>query len=426
MINLHKYGIFINHRHDHCHLAGRIYDFFNAKGIKPFLDIYSLRQAEYRKEIFKLAAETPYFLCVLTKESLDNLNPDDPNDVYYNELRIAFENQIDKQPDGKVKILVIADEDFKFSDIRPSDDTRITDLISKIEALQYYPINMRNFYDELEKLYTNDINLELLNNVINWREQANRKNNVFITSRMELEEDIASLRNRFGNDFVEHVLRKEKFNAPHRVKQINMSCYAASLIFAPGRNLVDQQSYDYGMMFNIFSQLLYDNEFSMTIITNAPGSPPTADAIKTNKLGNDALADNPNAIFLVSYANICKLLENEPYHSAKQENRFKYLLTKNILPFAFFQIIYKNEWREFNHIKIDLYTEGVQFSANRRSMIIFEKDNPETYRFFEQQFAHLKNREKHESAKLIKSKHNVWIEQWNKISSELNITEEKI
>lgn len=402
---MNKYGIFINHRHDYRHLAGRIYDYFNYKGMDPFLDVYSLPQGNYEEEILRQVRETPYFLCVLTKDCLEGLNPDNPNDIYYKEIKTAFESN--------VKILVVASEDFEPPDTLPDD-------IVGLLYLQRYPIlnNMRNFFDEMDRICKRDIDLKKLYGVINWREYTCKNANVLISSRFELERNIASLNNRFGEEFVQSVTEGKPFTGQYRIKHINMSCYAASILFAPDRYLVDYKAYDHGMMFNIFSYLLQDDDFSMTIITNSPDSYPAIDAIERSKLGNSSLEENQKAVFLSSYANVTKLMTEEPYKTAKRNKKFRYLVTEAVLPFAYFQIIYKKEWEEFNHIKIDLYTEGLESSSNRRSMLIFERGNEDSYRFLESQFEHLRERELRNSNQIIKKNNDVWLSQWEEYLAE--------
>lgn len=393
---MQKHGIFINHRHNHRLLAGRIYDFFLGKGMEPFLDVYSLQQGHYQTELSEQIKNAPYFLCVLTKGALDDL---DENDVYYKEIETAF--------DSEREILVIISEDFEFPKELPPK-------ISELYNCQYYIIlnNMSNFYHEMEKLCQNDICLEKLEPVINWRKRAQALGKTSVLSRKNMENSIATLNNRFGKEFVDCVRDGKPFNGEFRIKHVHMSCYSANLIFTPDQSMVDERAYDRGMMFNIFAYLLQDNDFSLEIVTNAPNCFAAKDAIENEKLGNSSLEEYPEAVFLSSYASINALIQNDPiYQKATKERRFRFMITENVMPYAIFQITYKQGWEELNHVKVDLYSEGLVSNMERRSMLFFERDDKENYDFFVNRYNYLRNPKK--SKELMKQYHDSWIQQWN-------------
>lgn len=404
-----NHGIFISHKHDHRHLAGRIYDFFKSKGINPFLDIYSLQQGDYKSDITEQIKKTPYFLCVLTPGALDNLNPSDPNAVYYKEIETAFE----ERKNGK-KIFVVISEDFVF----PKIDT-IPEKIRDILNLHYYRMmnDMSNFYSVMETLYNSDIHTSVLSEVLDWKELNSIKRGTFVTSRLTLEREIATLKNRFGKELIDAVENGVEYTGEQRIKHISMSCYAASIIFTPQRDMVDDQAYDRGLMFNIFAELLKDPEFSLEMVINAPSSCAVQDSIDNEKLGNSALESRPEAVFLGSYASVRALSETDPvFVKAKAETRFRFMVTDSVLPYALFQIVYKDKWKQYNHIKIDLYSEKISSSTERRSMIIFEDEDRENYNFFAERYRYIRNARK--SAQLISQYNEEWLEKWEKIKNE--------
>lgn len=409
---MNKHGIFINYKRSHKHLAGRIYDYFNIKGLNPFMDEYSMNQEEdYRNILVQEIIASPYFLCILTKDGLaDLLSNDYKNKAYYKEIEAACVNN--------KKILMIIFGDINFENLSALPET-----IEKIQYINHYrlPEENRLFYSVLDTLYKKDIDLTMIEGVLNWREYSVRNTNTLMLSREELEKTTASLNNRFGKDFVECVKNRDKFNGEYHIKEINMVCYAASLVFAPDKKMVDRKAYDYGLLFNIFAYLLEDKNFTLRIITNAPQSTAATDAIEYAKLGNSALEEYEEAVFLGSYANINRLKQEEPYKSAFTNKRFKFMVTDCTLPYALFQIVYKNGWEEFNHIKIDLYSYDIDSSVDRRSMMIFEKNDRENYAFFEKQIQNLRNKQnRNKSDKLIEDNHDKWITKWNELQIEIN------
>lgn len=406
-----RHGIFINYKRSYKHLAGRIYDYFNVKGLNPFMDEYSMNQEEdYRNILVREIIDSPYFLCLLTRDGLNDIYSENYEDkAYYKEIETACDNN--------KKILLIVFGDINFDSLSP-----LPERIKKIRYVNHYTFSEENrlFYSFMDTLYQKDINLDLLSEVLNWREYTKRNSNILMCSREKLDGSVASLNNRFGRDFVDCVRSGKEFNGEYRIKEINMVCYAASLIFAPEKNMIDRKAYDFGLLFNIFAYLLNDKNFTFRITINAPESAAAKDAIEYAKLGNSALEDNETAIFLASYANIDMLKQEEPYKTAFAEKRFKFMVTDCALPYALFQIVYKSGWEEFNHVKVDLYSYDIDSSVDRRSFMIFEKDDKDNYDFFAEQIKSLRSKQyRKKSDNLIAENHSKWIELWEQFKSEL-------
>lgn len=405
MNDIKNHGIFINHRHDNRYLAGRIYDFFVRKGMNPFLDIYSLQQGKYREDIICRIKRTPYFLCVLTPNSLDGLAPEDPEDIYYQELETAFNSET-----TKVLVVVLGEFDL------PRD---LPEKIRELPQCHYYSLtkDMSNFYSVMEQLYKNDISQSVLLDFLDWKDLCTAKGGTYLASRMTVENEIATIENRFGKEFIECVKKGTPFAGTQKIKYIRMSCFAASIIFTPQRHRLDYRAYDRGLMFNIFAQLLKDPDFSLEIVINAPSSCAVTDAIENEKLGNSSLESCPKAIFLGSYAGVKALAESDPvFVEAVREKRFRFMVTENVLAYAIFQIVYKERWKDYNHIKVDLYSEGIGSSMDRRSMVIFESNDEENYNFFVSRYNYIRNARK--SKNLIMLHNEEWLAEWEEIKDE--------
>lgn len=415
-----KHGIFISYkRQSHRHLAGRIYDYLHTKGLDPFIDEHSLHASEnnhFWKDIEEEINSTPYFLCLLSKEGVEDMlseNYLDEDQIFCREVITALRGKQERSVPKK--IIVIADEGV---DCKVLKNHLPKELASLMDITFYdFPKSNRLFFDFMDEIYKNDINIDDLKNVLNWQEYISMNSNTLIMPRMKLEHNYASLSNRFGEELMQSIENGTEFTGRNRIKEINMVCYAASIIFAPDRNMIDRKAYDYGKMFNIFTRLLQDEDFSMRIITTAPDSEAANDAVEFEKLGNSALEDNERAVFLCSYAKIHKLIEQEPYASALKDHRFTFMVTECALPYAIFQIIYKNGWEEFNHVKVDLYSLGIDSSMERRSMLFFEQNyaQKDNYNYFVKQFDYLRQRCRRSSSKLMCKNHNDWIAHWDEL-----------
>ncbi|MDO5106652.1 MAG: toll/interleukin-1 receptor domain-containing protein [Coriobacteriaceae bacterium] len=272
-----KFGVFINYRHEDYFFALRVYDYLKYRGLNPFID-YDLHQGQFEDRLYNQIREAPYFLMVLTSRSCVDVREDD---VYCKEIQTALDS-------GRT-FLMVAEEGFDSADFDklPFSDK---EQIRILEGYQRCSIDKRmdNFYTKMNELCTKDIDLKELWEAISWREYARCNANVLLASRGELENDgVASLSNRFGADLVSYIENNYgqfPFEGECRIKHINMARYAASIIFAPGKEMVDYLAYDHGKMFNIISTLFHDPDFSMTLITNSPDSAAATDAVGRSSL----------------------------------------------------------------------------------------------------------------------------------------------
>ena len=399
-----RHGIFINYKREQKHLAGRIYDYFEAKGASPFMDECSMRQEDFRDALSREIIEAPYFLCLLTEEALEDLlSPGYEKKEYYKEIKLACEHKDRK----RIFVLLYGNIDFDNLIGLPPD-------IEYIKNVNHYtiPADAHFFKPTMDRLYSEDISERVLMENLDWSDFSISRSNVWLNSRREIEKDVASLENRFGRDFVNSIRDGKKFEGNYIIKEINLVCYAANIILFKSPNYLDRRAYDRGLMFNIFTNLLKDPDFSFRLVINAPESLASGDAQKYSKLGNSSFEDNEELVFLSSYASVNKMAS---YEEALERRRFRFMVTDCVLPYAMFQITYKDGYEEYNHIKVDLYSCNLDSSTERRSMIIFQKNDPDNYSFFEKQIQFFNNREnKIRSDELINKYHEHWISLWGK------------
>jgi hypothetical protein len=394
------HGVFISHKSEDWALAGRIYDYLDGCGLCPFLDVESLHQGNFDEALEKHIQKTPYFLLVLSPNTFANMCEDG---WVVREIRAALNSD--------TTILLVATEDFMWpQDPLPKD-------IAELSAKHIYFIGRRNFYDIMKRLVTSDIDRTKVAQLLDWRKKITTQKQTFLSSRETVEKHFGTLEARFGVELVNCVKKGEMFKGENRIKAIHMSCYAASLLFAPQINMVDERAFDRGMLFNILTELLKDDEFSVEIIITAPGCAASKDAEEYEKLGNGRLEEYPQAVFLSSYCNISSLIEGDPiFIKAKKDRRFKFMVTDMAMPYALFQIVYKEGYGENDHIKVDLYSEGLTSNMDRRSMVIFRETDAENYAFFEGRYQYTRNLKR--SNQLILANHEQWMAEWENLKEE--------
>lgn len=401
MFDEEKFGVFIHHRRSHRELAGMVYTYFSRKGFKPFWDIQSLSQGDFPEAINHAISNAPYFLCILTKDALNSMNPSNPHDIYYKELELAFQSGCE--------ILVIADDDFAFPKELP---LRVSGIKNK--QLRRIRSDLSNFFYEME-LLSSKMSLDELKHkdVIDWKEYVTLNQNSLVTSRANMETNIVTLSDQYGADFIQSVKRNLPFEGQQRVSSVRMACSAANMIFLPYRTIIDQGTYVYDreMISRVYRTLLQDKDFSFEVITNAPFSIATKDQIDNEKFGSrtpQTRADDPEIAFLGTYGRVYDLITSDSvYKQAWADRRFSYFVTEAVMPFSILHVKYKPEWEGFNHIKIDLYSMGIPTTASRRTMVFFEKDNKDNYDFFVNHYDALWNK-----STATPSKHNEWLSLW--------------
>ncbi len=399
-----KNGVFISYRHSYAFFAGRIHDYLQNMGLAPFIDVYRMRQDNFTDVIVQNIKECTFFLLVLGKNSLDNLAEDN---VFLLEIKTALECKSTEE------ILIVAERDFVF----PSLD-RLPKEIHNLTRHHYDTITHDRFLSDMNRVMDNLYsNVEKFNEAINWREYVVTNGTTLVGSRSIIEGRYATLENRFGKELINAVKNGEHYNGQQIIKKIRMSCYAASIIFNPARDMVDDKAFDNGLIFNTFGELLRDPEFSLEIIINAPGSVGAIEAEKHNMLGNSALEDYPNAVFLGAYAGLYRLIKEVPeYIKAYKERRFRYYLSDSVMSGAFFQIEYKDNWSEFDHIKYDIYSYALATNMERRSMLFFKVNDTENYEYMQKTFDYLKNNRMKPVE--IQANHEKWMQEWNAFQEE--------
>lgn len=394
-----NYGIFISYRRTYSFFAGRINDYLSNQGLSPFMDVYRMPQANVVEEIIKRINECPYFLLVLGQGCFSRLKK---GDIFYIEIQTALKC---KAPED---ILIVMEKDFSFQ----SADHIPEEFLSLFDH-QCDTITHERFTTDMEHFIEN-IQFEKLIDILNWKELLAKKGRTLVSSRSVLENGFCSIENRFGRDLIEAVRNGRHFKGVQRIKQIRISCYAANIIFNPGRRMVDDRAYDNGLLFNTFGELLRDPEFSMEILITAPDSIGAQEAIRNRMLGNRALEDHPEAVFLSAYAGLYRLISEVPeFKQAYQERRFRFYLTDVVMTGAIFQIQYKTEWNEFDHVKYDMYSYSLASNMDRRSMVFFRNDQDDNYNSILRSYEYMRvQRYKQEE---VAAHHNEWIDAWNRL-----------
>lgn len=74
------------------------------------------------------------------------------------------------------------------------------------------------------------------------------------------------------------------------------------------------------------------------------------------------------------------------YEKAYKENRFRCFSVNISIPYAIFNVEFQGKYKQYDHVKIDLYSSKITSENQRRSFIVWREDDPDNYDFFVQNF----------------------------------------
>lgn len=425
------HGIFISYRHENRHLAGRIYDFLKDRGLDPFMDDYDIKEEAWTEALKREIDDAPYFLCLLTeadKKYLERLrgvdieNSKSTEYVFYKEIEEAFK---DKRNSNKTVLIIPYGFDYNCNNKFPEK-------IQELNNTQISPLSKDNrlFFSSMNNLVNDRINMDQIIS-LNWKNYLVHQKNASVFPRNAIEDRFLKANDVYGEQLVEHAVNLgESYEGNERIKQINIACYTANALFKPERNIIDDGRYDNrGTMFHVLSYLLNDEQdFTLNIVTTEPESNGAKDAIYYSKLGNRRVKGSEGLVFLRSYATLYNLMyapqteREKAYSNARIQSRLSCKVTKCALPYALFNVVYKDKWSELNYVKVDLYSLGLNNNSERRSMVFFEsiEEQKENYKFFTDQFVKV-----FDSSTSIKDivektqKHAKWMKLYEELSRDI-------
>lgn len=162
--------------------------------------------------------------------------------------------------------------------------------------------------------------------------------------------------------------------------------------------------------------ILRDSNARMELILTEPNSCNLKD-IKT-KIANQRAGSSEGALYS-ALATLYDNLSGETIYSMCAKMlpvRFQFSVMKVSIPFSIFNIEFCSEYDQYSHVLVDLYSAALTNEANRRSIMIWKRSDPENYQFFVNNFAEIKtnpNLCKIPTLKELKG----WAEIWEKLQT---------
>ena len=419
-----KYGIFISYKSKDWGFAGRVYDYLEKNGFFPFLDKERMHHRDHKDALKESVEASRCFLLLLTANTF--ANGSDPTWII-NEIRWAMESGL-----PPLVLVEAGNRNADLATLRKKFTPKSVpeEIRNYLEKDTGDTIHQDDFNFKMDRLITSTTIKETFNGVLDWKAHYSSVSNTYVASCKQVQTSFATYENRFGHDFIQCVkkykesgwLDEKEYKDHCKIRRIRMACYAANQIFTPQRNMIAPGllKKDDVMLADIIEFLLrYDEDFTFEIIFTAPYCRAALEAENNKKLGNLNLEEKgTQAVFLSSFYNVYNLTcaDSNVYRKAKDEGRFSYYVTDISLPYAIFEVTYKDEAERYTHVKVDLYSPQIDRNDDRRSMIIFKEADPNNFNFFSINYNNIKQPDK--SKKLIKTNKHIWLRKWKKIQKE--------
>ena len=169
------------------------------------------------------------------------------------------------------------------------------------------------------------------------------------------------------------------------IKEIRILNFACTSILSP--NLVDYNGLPTrSELYNRIEQLIHEENIDLAIVISAPESEGADDALNSEKIVNlNTDIKTRRQVFYQSYGGLQKKISaGGAFYNSYCSGRLKYRITKIALPYAIFQVKYKDSKKD--HIKIDLYSPYISRESRRRSFFVYKNRDNDNYEFFNENF----------------------------------------
>lgn len=234
-------------------------------------------------------------------------------------------------------------------------------------------------FDGLTLINTTDS--EKIKRIINWIEDISilppiMPNNVFLANRQTVEK-IIRVEDRMG-------IKDESYKHIRALRFANFACN--SLLTPRHVAAIHHQN----AILHDYCRLALTENAILEVIIQSPGCSATTDAER--KMKNEKYTNwKPGPIFDSYLAYHLLIKVDEVFKKAHDEGRFIFCITEVSLPYGIFDVEYEQDYDYRNSVKIDTYCPELSRETERRSYVIWKRNDPENYQYYLDKFSDLKN-----------------------------------
>jgi hypothetical protein len=286
---------------------------------------------------------------------------------------------------GKESVALVLAKDVH----RPSDLEGVT-LVPMNEGIQKRRSRLSAWYKRIKERNT-------------WYNNADIQCNVIVKSRETIHE-ISPLAER---------LQITSGNYKY-IKHIRIMNMAGNLIINPKRaanydHIIDenQTPEDY------IKKILIETSARMDLLLLEPNDNNLNDI--ESKIANETAGGPRGALYsalATIYDNLYGEGSDDPIWKTDGKKRVNFEVMKISMPYAIFGVEFVKGHEQFNHVKVDLYSAGLNDESDRRSFVIWQEEDPENYNFFINNFKHVFNTGNGLSKNVSRVDLKEWKEKW--------------
>lgn len=205
---------------------------------------------------------------------------------------------------------------------------------------------------------------------------SHAEGNVFLRSRREIHR-------RNPLDVRLHI-RDEDYK---HITTVRIMCFCGNVFLDPAYTHIGHINANDIQFSDAFESILKNTNATVELVLTEPNEYNLIDF--NTKIAPSRAGDPKGALYSALSTVYHKLYEDRdsPFFLARQNPvRFHFRVINTSIPFAIFNVEYDNDYTEYNHVKVDLYSAAIGDEDDRRSFVIWQDSDPENYQFFVENF----------------------------------------
>ena len=273
--------------------------------------------------------------------------------------------------------------------------------IESVALIQVNNTHIPSDFDGITTIKYNTKTAEMAERLNVWYHKRDVVNNICMKSRKEIHE-MYPLDDRLH--ITDDIISKS-------IQHIRIMNLAGNIIINPKYAMVDHINSENIQLSDAIEKILENTNARIDLILLEPNEN-TIEDIRT-KIANDTAGSPEGAVYSSLATMYRNLYGKNPtvYKTARQDRRFFFKVMTTSMPFAIFNVVFSEDNKQYNHVKIDLYSAHLSDENKRRSFVIWKESDPENYDFFVQNFDNIY---KYDAERVTEKKLKEWDKEWKR------------
>lgn len=176
-----------------------------------------------------------------------------------------------------------------------------------------------------------------------------------------------------------------------KISHIRIMNFASNLMINPEIGEAGHMHQDDIPLSDAIEKVMRETNALVELILTEPNKY-NLDDLKT-KIANKRAGSSDGALFS-ALATMYTNLSTDTIYSRRYKSvpiLFRFYVMKTSIPFGIFNVEFLGDAKSQNHVQVDLYSAALSNEDERRCFVIWQKDDPENYQFFVNNFNNIKN-----------------------------------